>query len=118
MLLQSHGAIAKSLSRFSMCSSIFLFFEHDTSIPCKPPLFVQLLLSSLALFLGALVLGHLLGQSWAGVSLVRSHLGVEAVFNGLGGELLFLSHHVSKLSIGVAAVVVALMRCFEQRERG
>lgn len=53
-------------------------------------LLVQLLLSSLALFLASLVSGHLLGHGWAGVSLVRSHLGVNAVFDGLSGELLLL----------------------------
>lgn len=53
-------------------------------------LFVQLLLSSLALLLGALFWRHVLGHGRAWMSLVRSKLGVDGgvVLDGLDGELL------------------------------
>lgn len=53
-------------------------------------LFVQLLLSSLTLLLGALFWRHVLGHSRAWMSLVRSKLGVDGgvVLDGLDGELL------------------------------
>lgn len=53
-------------------------------------LFVQFLLSRLALLLGALLRRHLLGDGWAGVSLVCSKLGVDigGLVDRLDGELL------------------------------
>lgn len=53
-------------------------------------LFVQLLLSRLALLLAALLRRHLLRDGWAGVSLVCSELGVDVggLVNRLDGELL------------------------------
>lgn len=54
------------------------------------PLCIQLLLSRLALCLAALLAWHILCQGWARVSLVRSHLGVNTVLDGLRGELLLL----------------------------
>lgn len=53
-------------------------------------LFVQLLLSSLTLLLGALLGRHVLGHGRAWMGLVRGKLGVGGgvVLDGLDGELL------------------------------
>lgn len=72
-----------SSNLIARCSTLFY-----NSIWC--PLCIQLLLSRLALCLAALLAWHILCQGWARVSLVRSHLGVNTVLDGLRGELLLL----------------------------
>ena len=87
---QIHGnlqlLIARRLARPK--SIRYMYMNLGRGRPSSDELFVQFLLSSLALILASLVLGHVLGHDRARVGFVCRCLGIVAVLDGLDRELL------------------------------